>query len=618
MRYIGNKTKLLNEIDKLLEEKKLKKQGLVLCDAFSGTATVSYNYKGYYKIIANDLLDMSYHYSAGLLTYNNSKFKKLGFNPFYYFDQMDHSKYIKGFCFNNFSPNGGCKYFSDENAKYIDFIRDTIDRWFKQKKITTSERSYLIMCLLEAVSKVSNVAGVYSAYLKKWDSRAIKQMQYLPIKVKKSKYRNKVFCEDANLLIHKVKGDILYLDPPYTPTQYNSQYHVLETIVRNDNPKTHGVGKHRENDRLSDWCVKGKVEIAFEKIIKEANFKHIIVSYSDKGIMSTRFIETVLKRYAKEGTYTFKKINFVKYKSTRAVNREKIDGTKNDNHYEYLFYIEKEKNPKFVSPLNYIGGKYEALDLIKNKLPKKIDVFYDVFGGGSTVGINVCSAKVYYNDINNYVVDLLKYISKQDPYELYQEINKYIKKYKLEKSNKNAYNNLRDAYNNTKSSVLLYLCICYGFEHQIRFNQKHEFNNPCGNSGFNDEMFEKLIAFILRCKDISITFNKGDYKKIISEVKKDDFVYLDPPYLSNKGVYQDGKRGFNGWDKDQELKMYEFMDELNRKKIRFMLSNYTEHNGNNNKILFNWAKKNGYKIILDNKITKRNRQDRREVLIINY
>ena len=51
------------------------------------------------------------------------------------------------------------------------------------------------------------------------------------------------------------------------------------------------------------------------------------------------------------------------------------------------------------NPFNYIGGKYEILPLIKSNLPKNINTFYDLFGGGGTVGINVNCEKVIYNDI---------------------------------------------------------------------------------------------------------------------------------------------------------------------------------------------------------------------------
>lgn len=619
MRYIGNKSKLLNEIDALLEEKSLDKKGLVFCDIFSGTGTVANQYNGFYKIIANDFLDLSYRMTAGMLTFNEKKaFVNLDVDPFEYFNNIDTDNYEGAFCYNNFCPHGNTQYFSDDNAKRIDFIRNTIDEWYENKKIDDSEKSYLIMCLLEAVSKVSNVAGVYSACLKIWDSRALKVLDFKPIETKTTKYKNIVYCSDANELVKSIKGDILYLDPPYTPTQYNSQYHVLETIVRNDNPKTHGVGKHRNNDRLSKWCVKGQVEVEFERIIKNANFKHIIFSYSDKGLMSVKFIEAVLKRYAKEGTYTFKKINFVKYKSTRAVNKENVEGTKNKEHYEYLFYIEKSDDVKYSSPLNYIGGKYSTLDLIKNNLPKEINEFYDVFGGGSTVSINTNAKNVHYNEINCYVVSLLQYLANEDIYSIYKELKKYIKKFKLEKGNKEAYIALREDYNKTKKDILLYLLICYGFEHQIRFNSNHQFNNPCGNSGFNEEMFEKLISFNLRCQEINIDFECGDYQNLLNDIKTGDFVYLDPPYFADRGVYQDGKRGFNGWDEQQEYQLYDFIDSLNDKGVKFMLSNYSDEDIGSNEFLLEWIKKKDYKLIFDDKITKRNRTRRREIIIINY
>ena len=92
---------------------------------------------------------------------------------------------------------------------------------------------------------------------------------------------------------------------------------------------------------------------------------------------------------------------------------------------------------------------------------------------------------------------------------------------------------------------------------------------------------------------------------------------MDPPYLSNLGVYNDGKRGFNGWDAKQEHGLYDFIEELDNKNIRFMLSNYTEHADNKNDGLILWAKKHGYHVEYDSKITKRNRQYRRELIIFN-
>ncbi len=35
----------------------------------------------------------------------------------------------------------------------------------------------------------------------------------------------------------------------------------------------------------------------------------------------------------------------------------------------------------------------------------------------------------------------------------------------------------------------------YGFQQQLRFNSKLEFNNPVGMRWFNDKVLEKLISF---------------------------------------------------------------------------------------------------------------------------
>ena len=177
MRYIGNKAKLLEKLDKLIIKKNINKNGSIFCDLFAGTCTVGDFFKDKFEIIANDTLYFSYVISNGKLKYDKNFFKELGFDPFEYFNNIDTTDYTSGFCYNNFAPNvSGRQYFSDENAKMIDFIRNTIDIWFDEKKINEYEKYYLIGSLLESVSKVSNVAGVYSAYLKIWDPRAIKKM----------------------------------------------------------------------------------------------------------------------------------------------------------------------------------------------------------------------------------------------------------------------------------------------------------------------------------------------------------------------------------------------------------------------------------------------------------
>lgn len=623
MRYIGSKTKLLDIInDEIHKFAKLPKES-TFCDIFAGTGGVGDYFQDRYKIIANDNLYFSYCVNKAKLCSTKCTFEKLGVDPFVYFNNVNTDNYITGYCFNNFSPFAGRQYFSEENAKLIDFIRETISEWYSNEKISLDEHDFLIGCLIESLSKVANVAGVYAAFLHIWDSRALKRMEFINVEtVNKPSLDNMVYNEDCLKLIENISGDLLYLDPPYTPTQYISQYHVLETIAKNDKPVHHGVGAHRDNgEQISNWSKKNKVPVELYKLIREANFNYIVMSYSDAGIMSKEYLEAIFKRFCGKGNYKFEKIDFIKYKNTRAVNREIREDTKNTKHYEWLL-LGKKNEPRFISPLNYIGGKYDVLDFILPKFPTNICTFYDLFGGGGTVAINSKAKDIVYNDINFNVVNLLKYISSHDPSTMYDYILKTIKKFELSKGNKEAYNKFRDYYNSFdvkyRNPMDLYILICYGFEHQIRFNSKMEFNNPCGNSGFNDEMLEKLISYSIESSNKNINYFSNDYTDFEDEIKTGDFVYCDPPYLLTCGAYNDGKRGFNGWDKNQQDELLAFLDRLNSKKVKFALSYVIEHDGNSNFELIDWVNKNNYHLHINEKITKRNRQDRHEALITNY
>ena len=88
MRYLGNKTRMINNIDNFISELGIK--GKTFCDLFAGSASVSDYFKDKYRIIANDLLDSSCVFAKAKT--NNSKipeFKKFvkiyGTNPFDYF-----------------------------------------------------------------------------------------------------------------------------------------------------------------------------------------------------------------------------------------------------------------------------------------------------------------------------------------------------------------------------------------------------------------------------------------------------------------------------------------------------------------------------------------------------
>ena len=88
----------------------------------------------------------------------------------------------------------------------------------------------------------------------------------------------------------------------------------------------------------------------------------------------------------------------------------------------------------YISPLNYIGGKFHIIPFIQDNTPQNINIYYDLFGGGATVGINATAEKIIYNDINWIVKDLLSKIKEDDIGSTIKYITKTIKKYGLAKT----------------------------------------------------------------------------------------------------------------------------------------------------------------------------------------
>ena len=157
---------------------------------------------------------------------------------------------------------------------------------------------FLLASLLESCDKVANTASVYGSFLKRLKTLARNILTLKPVRYEPSKGVHVVHKCDANLLIKKIHGDILYLDPPYNQRHYGSNYHLLNTIALYDEFVPKGKTGLREYNR-SSYCKKSEVVHVFEELIKHAHFKHIFLSYNTEGLMSFKTGRNILKTYGK-------------------------------------------------------------------------------------------------------------------------------------------------------------------------------------------------------------------------------------------------------------------------------------------------------------------------------
>ncbi len=137
---------------------------------------------------------------------------------------------------------------------------------------------------------------------------------------------------------------------------------------------------------------------------------------------------------------------------------------------------------------------------------------------------------------------------------------------------------------------MLYTLMVYGFNNDIRFNRKGEYNLPVGKTDFNKNNLKKITEYSERVKNLDIKFICADYNS--EEARKyiltSDFVYIDPPYLITTAVYNEESK----WNQNSERQLIGLLDELNKKKIKFALSNVLTKVGVTNNILSDWLDKN--------------------------
>lgn len=649
-RYLGSKTKLLEFIEDILTQEKADYK--VFADVFGGTGVVAHHFYGKADVIVNDILQSSYQ--SYVAYFGKSKIRQSYLDKkIEEYNSLEPRKITE----NYFSINFSNTYFDRENSLKIGAIREDIENQYTNELINTRERAYLITSLIYALDRIANTVGHYDAYRKVDIPK--RELILQPLYIKSSKSKSEIYHQDANELVKHIKSDVVYIDPPYNSRQYSDAYHLLENIAEWKKEPVHGVAKKFDRTHLkSKYSLKTAGE-AFSNLIDKIDAKYILVSYNDMGRngnersqsrITDHEIISALERRGKVKIYEKSFKQFTTGRSSKDDLKERVFfcrvGSSSRKKQVSISTSKNEDTRAFVkSPLNYTGGKHKLLPQISKFIPNDIDTFYDVFCGGANVGINAKSKNIVCIDKDKNVIELHNLISSVNFDELHQDILAIIERFGLSHSyvdgyevygaesskglgsfNKDKYILLREEYNNAKQSrektTLLLVLIMYAFNNQIRFNSKGGFNLPVGKRDYNGSSRRNLAAFNKAAKEKSIKFLVGDFKDLKkTNLSKNDFVYLDPPYLLGLASYNES----GGWGEAQEKELYSVLDNLNERGVRFALSNVTEHKGYSNDILKKWAQNGGYKLNkLDFNYKNSNYQSTAkhnssvEVLVTNY
>lgn len=610
-RFLGNKYKLLDFIDETIT--KYCPDTKSILDIFAGTGVVAKHFSDRMDVITNDILYSNYISHVAFMSHEHADVLKLK-TIANEFNNVD----VQTIPENYMSQTFGDTYFSHDDCKKIGHIRDRIEEYKNSNMINDRERAILITSLLYSMDKIANTCGHYDAFIK--GAHFDKQFDYKLIKIAND-FNNsaKFYRGDANKIIKETDFpvvDCVYCDPPYNSRNYSDLYHVLENVVEWKKPDVEGVARKMDRTNIkSEYCSKSAAK-AFEDLVLNLKCKYIVLSYNNTGNkadgrsnarISDEEIIRILKMRGKVTVYSKKYKAFTTGKSNNNTNEERL-------------FVCVVKDPLWVtakktftkSPLNYTGGKTKLLPQISELFPKKINTFVDLFCGGGNVGVNILSKRTIYNDLNKDVIKLLDFFKNNSFETIDNQISKIITDYSLSDSeaygyeyygcnssdglgkyNNAAFQKLRKDFNdsNRDNLAMLFALIIYGFNNQIRFNNKGEYNLPVGKRDYNRSTKYNLASF---CRDLasqdSVILNTDFRNFDISTLNGDDMIYCDPPYLITTATYNEK----DGWNTNDEKDLLGFLTRVDKQGIKFALSNVLEHKGQCNELLGNWAKQ--YKV----------------------
>lgn len=235
-----------------------------------------------------------------------------------------------------------------------------------------------------------------------------------------------------------------------------------------------------------------------------------------------------------------------------------------------------EKNIKLTPILKWVGGKKQLLSEITPLIPKKITTYVEPFIGGGAVLFNLQPKKAIINDLNKELINTYKVV-KKSPRELLELLKIHDKNncedYFYEIRALDRTNNFKNMNNIEKAARVIYLNkTC--FNGLYRVNKTGKFNSPYGKYKNPNIINESaILAMSDYFNNNNIKIIQGDYKNALKDLKKDAFVYFDPPYMpiSTSSSFKNYTK--TSFDEKEQIELKKECDKLDNKRIKFMLSN---------------------------------------------
>lgn len=234
------------------------------------------------------------------------------------------------------------------------------------------------------------------------------------------------------------------------------------------------------------------------------------------------------------------------------------------------------KNVLVMPILKWVGGKRQLLDDIMPLVNAKCSTYVEPFVGGGAVFFRLQPAKAIINDYNSELINV--YLTIRDyPEKLIEKLQEHdsnnSEEYFYMMRSKDRDDNYEFLSDIDKAARIIYLNkTCYNGLYRV--NSAGQFNTPYGkykNPNIVNETTIRAISKYLNNPKIQIM--QGDYKKVLSKVRKGAFVYLDPPYMPISSSSSFTGYTENGFSYEKQVELKQQCDKLRDRGISFLQSN---------------------------------------------
>ena len=225
---------------------------------------------------------------------------------------------------------------------------------------------------------------------------------------------------------------------------------------------------------------------------------------------------------------------------------------------------------KIPHPIQYQGSKRNLAPVILKYFPQKINRLVEPFAGTGAVSVACAAAggakKYWLNDYNRPLAELLRLIIDQ-PDDL---SGFYDTLWNQQHDDSPAhYYTVREQFNTTENPRFFLYLLSRCVKGSVRYNREGKFNQSPDKrrKGTKPENMRKNIfgvSSLLKNKTVVSSLN---YTEMLSEITKQDLVYMDPPY---QGVCNErDNRYYAGIDYTEFV---HFLEQLNRKGTPYLIS----------------------------------------------